>query len=167
MMHTQVARHVMHCHLQICADACVLDVGRNSMLRASWNSWRSVVVERVLTREKVAWSLSRMMHAQLAACWAQWTEATLDGHQERQVCSAPNNAPLLERCELHWTNSNSENSFQRVHSSLRASCMLLCNSPFSEGSVIDMAYTKTGKASFIIRCPSFLPAGADHDSAPA
>ena len=57
------------------------------MLRAAWNAWMSMVEARVLQREKVVWSLNRMMHANLALCWSHWREVTFESHQEQLVSS--------------------------------------------------------------------------------
>ena len=41
--------------------------------------------EQVMQRDKVIWSLKRMMHSQLTWCWMQWREATKDSVQEGTV----------------------------------------------------------------------------------
>ena len=46
-------------------------------------------------RQKVVWSLGRMMHSHLASCWARWQEATVAGRQDQLVSFSPQTTLLL------------------------------------------------------------------------
>ncbi len=54
--------------------------------------------DRVLKREKVVWSLQRMMHAQQAMCWSHWREVTNESQQEQLVGSATIDYLITCRC---------------------------------------------------------------------
>ncbi|KAK9835654.1 hypothetical protein WJX74_005058 [Apatococcus lobatus] len=80
---------------------------RSFQLRAAWNSWTAFTKARLLMRQKISWSLGRMMHSNLASCWNLWRQATLDGQQNqlaaehwRRKMLWTGMAALHEQCKL-------------------------------------------------------------------